>query len=532
MPAKAFSNFSYALGFGLVLALGFWLRMVHIEHRPMHGDEANQTHRFEILLESKRYHYEPIDFHGPSLYYLTLPVFKLYGITDFKASTKTHFRLITVLFSMLTALGCLLFIDILGRAGSLALSFFIMVSPAMVYYSTYYIQESLLVCFSFFFIATLYRWTQSSKLIWAILCGVCLGLMHATKETFIITLFALGVSLTYLLKNSESKLSSQPWLRHGFLSLLTAGFISILFYSAFFSDASGPLNSVVAYQHHVARGLGNREFEAHSTSGIAHAKPFHYYLSTLIGNYSQKLSSTFKAILHNSPARPITEIFLLLLPFLGFCNLPKPSKERHVFVAAFLFSISQLLIYSIIPYKTPWCMLSFMLGFMFLGALSIKFALNNSSRPSHLLCLLISLLFCVDLSRQAYLINTEEFCVTDKNPYAYVQPYFDVENLSQRIEKISMLTAQYHDMPIHFLTPDYWPMPWYLKAFHNIGYWEQRLPEFKLSQLPIVITTPDREELIQTLKPTHTSEYRGRMPGYSWLVFYRNDLWNKLNNTP
>ena len=47
--------------------------------RPMHHDEANQAVRFGRLLETGEYRYDRRDHHGPTLYYLTLPVAWLRG---------------------------------------------------------------------------------------------------------------------------------------------------------------------------------------------------------------------------------------------------------------------------------------------------------------------------------------------------------------------------------------------------------------------------------------------------------------------
>ena len=52
---------------------GLAVRLPH-SPRPMHGDEANQAVRTGMLLETGRYDYDPQDHHGPSLYWLTLPV--------------------------------------------------------------------------------------------------------------------------------------------------------------------------------------------------------------------------------------------------------------------------------------------------------------------------------------------------------------------------------------------------------------------------------------------------------------------------
>lgn len=519
--------------FTIILAAGLWLRLKNINQRPMHGDEANQAYRFEMLFEDNKFKYEPIDFHGPTLYYLTLPSAWLSGLDKYENSSKSHFRGVPVFFSILTAFGALLFVDVLGRKGVLVMSLLLMVSPAMVYYSTYYIQESLLVCFTLYFIGGLWRFWRRPSYKWAVLSGASLGLMHATKETFVLSLFSLALCIAFVCYKEKKFDVSKLKNKYGLSAFFAALVFSVMFYSSFLTNPKGPVDSVTAFVHQVKRGLGANDFEERFTSGEGHKKPSTYYLSTIAGKFPRKFSSTLKDIWKNSVARPVSEIFLLLFPLIGLVNLPrKGSRSRKVFMMALVYSLSLAAVYSLIPYKTPWCILSFLCGFIFLCAMSFRFMCDRNKRHFNKLAAFIAVLMIIDLGRQSSLVNAEEFCVSDRNPYAYVQPFFDLEDMAVRIEEISKIDGRAYEMPIHFLTPEYWPLPWYLKKFKNIGYWENKTPEINPQKMPLIVTTPDREELVRELEKTHFPEYRGRMPGYHLLVFYRRDLWNKYNDRP
>jgi 4-amino-4-deoxy-L-arabinose transferase-like glycosyltransferase len=56
------------------------------------------------------------------------------------------------------------------------------VAPA-VYYSRYFIQETLLVAFTLGAFACALRWWRTGAVIWAVLGGIAVGLMQATKAT-------------------------------------------------------------------------------------------------------------------------------------------------------------------------------------------------------------------------------------------------------------------------------------------------------------------------------------------------------------
>jgi hypothetical protein len=49
------------------------LRFPHLASRPMHADEAIHADKFGTLLEGRGYAYDPSEYHGPTLYYLTCP---------------------------------------------------------------------------------------------------------------------------------------------------------------------------------------------------------------------------------------------------------------------------------------------------------------------------------------------------------------------------------------------------------------------------------------------------------------------------
>ena len=76
---------------------------------------------------------------------------------------------------------------------------------------------------------------------------------------------------------------------------------------------------------------------------------------------------------------------------------------------------------------------------------------------------ILSLVLFIDMGRQGILITEQGFSVSDRNQYAYSHAVLDVESMASRIEEISQVSEQGYEMPIHFFTSEYWPMPWYLK---------------------------------------------------------------------
>ena len=84
-----------------------------------------------------------------------------------------------------------------GKAESLWAAALITISPAMVFYSRYYIHEMLLVFFTALSFFACWRYAQSGRAWgWALTEGIGLGLpMAATKETFVFAVAALVLSI-------------------------------------------------------------------------------------------------------------------------------------------------------------------------------------------------------------------------------------------------------------------------------------------------------------------------------------------------
>jgi uncharacterized protein (TIGR03663 family) len=178
----------WAAGLGLlIVAGGLALRLPRLERRPMHGDEAVHAVKFDGLWQTGEYVYDPEEYHGPALYYATLPIVWLGGARTLAETTEATFRLVPVLFGVGLILLLLLVADGLGRGATLAAGALTALSPVLVFYSRYYIQEMLLAFFAFAVIGCGWRYVQSRRIVWAVLAGVGVGLMHATKETCIIS---------------------------------------------------------------------------------------------------------------------------------------------------------------------------------------------------------------------------------------------------------------------------------------------------------------------------------------------------------
>src|SRR5262245_48642 len=78
----------------LIIAVACALRLYALELKPMHHDEGVNGFFLMNLVRNGQYKYDPSNYHGPTLYYATLPSVVLFGMSTFAV------RLITAVFGI------------------------------------------------------------------------------------------------------------------------------------------------------------------------------------------------------------------------------------------------------------------------------------------------------------------------------------------------------------------------------------------------------------------------------------------------
>ncbi len=453
----------------------------------MHTDEAVHAIKFGALLEENKYRYDPHEYHGPTLNYFTLIPSLTVSPKKLAEIDERTLRIVPVFFGMFLFLGLFLLKNGLSRPVVFFASLFLAISPAMVFYSRYYIQEMLLVSFSFSAIVSGYRYVKSKNPVWAFFAGVFLGLMHATKETCIIVFGAmfLALFLTWTLGYRQKgkpflfNTKINPW--HILILTATAFVISALFYSSFFTHPRGILDSFAAYKYYLQRA-GQTNWHIH---------PWFYYFKLLIGS--------------KHAARPFwNELIIVILSGIGLAvalrRKQHPQVDQSLFRFFAFYTVILALIYSIIPYKTPWSMLGFYFGMILLAAFGVTSLLTiNKSIILRIFVFLFLVLGVGDLIVLSYLSNFK-YEADPSNPYVYAHTSRDVLAIAQRVEKIAQVHPDGKNMVIEVICPedDYWPLPWYLRFFPNIGWWNK--VNFSQPAAQVIIASPSVEsELLKKL---------------------------------
>ena len=521
----------YMLLLLLILGTAIFLRFHDLGYRPMHGDEANQAIKTGKLLEEGTYTYDPFEHHGPTLYYLTLPVLWLNGATTIQEVTEPMLRVVPALFGVGLVLLSWLLVVPLSRTGALWAALLTAVSHGLTYYSRYYVQEISFVFLAGAVLLCAYHYLRTRHLYWAFGVGLALGLLHATKETSLLVVIAMVGALTAVLL-WERFVTRRPvaltlsW-KHGVAALAVAAGTSVLFFSSFFSHARGPLDSLLTYSTYLNRA------EGHGSSGL-HEQPWHYYLSLLTWTY-------------RSAGPKWSEGLILGLAILGalwcFCcptgctrktaeGHPKADRLGPLFTR-FLVVYTLLLTvgFSIIPYKTPWNMMIFLHPLCLLAGLGAA-RLTEAPRWKSLRVLLALVIIAgaVQLTQQTWR-GIFTYGADVRNPYAYAHTSSAIYRLRDRVADIAAVHPAGNQVHINVFRfdGDYWPLPWYLRDYPNVGYW----PNFPDNcDADILITSPEVAPALQPrLKKEYQIEMNGLRPSVLMPTFIRKELWDEFMKT-
>jgi uncharacterized protein (TIGR03663 family) len=448
------------LAFILIVVAGLGLRVPQLAERPMHHDEANQAYRFGILLEEGTYHYDANDHHGPTLYYLTLPIAWLTGAKTFADTEIYTYRALPVVFGMLLILALPLLRNGIGCIAVLAAALLTALSPALAYYSRFYIQEISLVFFSLLMIAAGWQSVRSGSRLWAVIAGISAGLMFATKETAIISFAAMaGAGILCMVLSRHGHLP----LKNVLLAAACAVLVSSLLFSSFLTNPSGPLESILAFKGYFARGTGVE---------TEHVHPWNFYLNMLV-----------RYRFEGGPVWSEGLVFGLgLAGCVAIVRRKLPANCDHGLASFLMFyTILLTIAYSLISYKTPWCILTPLHGWVLLAGIGVAAAFEWCSQVVTLrrASLVFQLVVVALLAYPTYATyrlarrTVFDYAADYHNPYVYAHTSPDFKHLVERIAEIEAVSPKGKEMYIQVIAQpeSNWPLPFYLRQFPNVGYW-------------------------------------------------------------
>ncbi len=425
-----------------ILVLAAVLRFQDLSLRPFHHDEGVNGFFLARLVREGVFKYDPSNYHGPTLYYLTLPLVGIFGLSDLAV------RGTTVVFGMLTVFGLWRFLSRTGSGWALAAMALLATSPGAVFFSRYFIHEALFVAFTVFALAAapsshrLQRWRFLAT-------GVALGLLFATKETAFVSLGAVvggavvaawlveGLSPWALARRSIPYLKEHAEnLMHGALSALaSAG----LLYSSFFRNPNGVLDAF---------------------------RTFAFWTKTAVRDHENPWNQHFLWLKEADPA----------LFYLGLTGLVLALGLRRSFIGVMAAVWAALLFfaYAVVKYKTPWLGLNMLLPLAITGGYLIHEIAGLSFLSGRLSMRPVAVLLVVAASgfsaAKSHELETKKYD-DETHPYLYAHTQRAFLDFVRLIETRAEALGTGKKTGIAVFAPENWPLAWYLRDYPNAGYW-------------------------------------------------------------
>lgn len=455
------------------------LRFPALAVRPMHADEAVHADKLGTLLEGGGYAYDPSEYHGPTLYYLTLPSAWLQGARRYVEIDEVTLRAVPAALGVVLVAAHLVARASLGAPAAAVAALLAALSPAMVFYSRYYIHETPLVLFTFGALLGGCWYRRRPGAVPALVTGACAGLMLATKETAPIAacsmLAALG--LTLVVDRWRGLEPRSIWTvvqgRDVLLGLLATFLVAGALFSSFLGHPAGLVDAVRAYGMYLDR----------ANAAAWHFHPWHYYLGLLV----------------HFPAEgtPVwTEGLVVALAIAGvaagWSRSGVPGADGRVLRFLGVYTLLMVVVYSAIPYKTPWCLLGFLQGMILLAGSGAVFLVRVfRGRAANALVAVLLAAAAAHLGWQAF-SGSFRFPADPRNPYVYAHTGTDVFAITGRLEDLARAHPDGPALPVQVVSREnLWPLPWYLRRFTRVGWWNG-VPE-QAENAPVIVVTPDME---------------------------------------
>ena len=469
----------WRIGVIVIFLIAVALRVYDLNLVPLHHDEGVNGNFLVRLVREGTYQYDPENYHGPTLYYFAavfpLIVRVLFGKTamDNWGLTTFSIRMVPVVFGLATIGLVFLLRRWLGTVATLTAALLLAISPGAVYLSRYFIHETQFVFFTLgIVVACLYLYEQRNAF-YLIFAAASASLLFATKETAMISVAVLAIALAVTLvlshltreKKRPVKTRGRAQPERGFFARTVDEFggpvvvvvsvalaiaifagLWIAFYSSFFTNAKGIDDSFKTFQ--VWRKTGS----------VAHVKPIFKYIEWLISREAPLLF-----------LGAIGAIFALLAFFGVF-------RRRNTFALfSALWAFGLIAAYSLIPYKTPWLMLNFVVPLALVSGFAVQsiFELERGQLRVTGVILVIAISFAAYQSIDLNFINYDN----DDESYVYVYAH-TTRGLLDLVKQIHSIAKQEDGdrTGITIVSPDYWPLPWYLRNYTRVGYYGRLAP--------------------------------------------------------
>lgn len=451
----------------LIVGLAAFLRFFLLGIKPPHFDEGINGWFVDQMVKNGFYRYDPTNYHGPLHFYILFVCQTLFG------RNVWAIRLPIVLASIFAVHFSLKFEPFVGRKASRLAALAMAVSPGFVFYGRYSIHETWLLVFLMMFILGLFGLWQRGTVRYLWYAGMGITGMILTKETYIIHLGCAGIALLVTMASQwitpapDARRVRQSWTLLDLAMVTGVGVAAIVFfYSGCFMNWQGVKGLWLTFDAWFKTG----------SQGAGHEKPIYYWVK-LIGIYEHPVA-----------------LAILLSPL---CQFFKRTALRYLAI----YGVGTLIAYSIVKYKTPWCIISIVWPLLFVFGGMLTLFPERFQRWTYLAAgafLAVSLGICVRLNYFR--------CTTSSEDYVYVQTYNDIWKLTNPLLKLAKANPTYYQMVGHLIRTSTYPLPWMLGDFTKVGYYEHNNMPGTLDGDFLLVQSDKIEEVEGKLRESYFTE--------------------------
>ena len=314
---------------------------------------------------------------------------------------------------------------------------------------------------TFYVIRLLLAWYEG-RVIYLILASACVSLMFATKETAFITLGTMAAACVcvwlwrrifhgfFLGELLPDELSAKELTWANFktalgnradLILISVAaavvfiYVGVLFFSSFFTFPEGVW----------------RAFEA-------------YTLWTKTGSHEHTQNGTWAYLKWGLAI----EAPIFILAAIGMVISLIKARHRFAMFTGF-WAFGLFTAYTIIPYKTPWLAISFILPMCIIAGYAINEMAAAKNASYKVLAGICAVGASIILAYQSYELNFVRYD-DDKMPYVYVDTKRDFLEMINEIDRYADTSGKGKDAVIQIVSPDYWPMVWYVNDYTHANF--------------------------------------------------------------
>lgn len=428
VDSKTQKNILFCVGFVFIL-LSILTRFYLLTEKPLHFDEGINGWFSMKMTEIGFYKYDPENYHGPLYFYLLHWAEGIFGVS------LVTLRLIPALFDM-TAISLFVIAGLTIQITYLWLAAILLLSPAFIFFSRSGIHEIPFVFFQLLFAFGFTEWIKrpSQKVMLFFVMGFW-G-MILLKETFSISLLSFFAAALFMGPTFWRKYFSwsvvRPYIDRSFFRFTFLLFVFfVFFFTGFLKNPGGFFDFFRAFMPWLKTGA----------EGSGHEKEFLYWIKVLW------------------EAEPLVLLCLVLAVF----GVMQSSSQIIRFWSA--YGIVQFLFYSLIPYKTVWCVASIIWPLYWVCSCYLQ-ELNGWKK---ILLLALSSI-CVIIGLHSLWRSSYQQPIDLEHPYVYVNSTYLAKDIQNYIQEQIALHPNLASIPIQMGMSEQWPWPWVLRSFNQVSY--------------------------------------------------------------